>query len=362
MAVQEHLEILKSGKENWNNWMTGNWNEISTLEYRVREGIAKVVPKTRADLSGIDLKEFGNLSGFTFYKTDLSYSNISNLKFDGCNFRKANLCGSIFRDTQFLNSNFDKCMMLHTTGHNAHFTNCSLFGANLGSSNFYKAKFTNCNLTQSSIGWTQLIETEFHSSELSYTRAYGTSVWNCNFIDSHQKNIRINKEGEPLISVDDIEIAQFIHLMLTNKKIKNVISTLTSKVVLILGRFTEERLSVLREIKEILRERNYVPVLFDFEPSINRDITETVSTIAHLSKFIIADLTSAKSIPQELSHIIPNLPSVTIQPILLDGEREYGMFEHLERYNWVKEILFYSHDVVHRKEMIMQLVSQIESN
>ena len=57
---------------------------------------------------------------------------------------------------------------------------------------------------------------------------------------------------EPGITIDDIEVAQFIFLMLNNPKIRGVLESVTSKVVLILGRFTEERKKVLDEAFTIL--------------------------------------------------------------------------------------------------------------
>jgi hypothetical protein len=56
----------------------------------------------------------------------------------------------------------------------------------------------------------------------------------------------ITNEDEPEITVDNIEVARFIYLMLHNQKIRDVIDTITSKAVLILGRFTDKRKAVLK--------------------------------------------------------------------------------------------------------------------
>jgi hypothetical protein len=73
-------------------------------------------------------------------------------------------------------------------------------------------------------------------------------------------------------------------------------------------------------------------MIFDFEKATSRDLTETVSTLAHLSRFVIADLSDAKSIPQELGRLVPNLPSLPIQPIIAGSQHAYGMFNDFGGY------------------------------
>jgi hypothetical protein len=130
-------------------------------------------------------------------------------------------------------------------------------------------------------------------------------------------------------------VAQFVYLLLHNEKIRAVVDTITTKAVLILGRFTPERKAVLDALRDELRRCNYLPILFDFNKPAGRDITETVSLLARMARFVVADITDAKSIPQELGVIVPDLPSVPVQPLLLEGSGEYGMFEHFRRYPWV---------------------------
>jgi len=234
-----------------------------------------------------------------------------------------------------------------------------LFGADFREANLCKTDFSQANLCEANLRWTNLsdadlrgadltsailIETNLNSSNLTGCCIYGISAWNVHLQDTVQANLIISLPDQPTITVDNLEVAQFIYLLLNNQKIRDVIDTITSKVILILGRFTPERKVILHALRDELRKHNYSPVLFDFEKPANRDVTETVSTLAHLARFVIADITEPKSIPQELSHIVPFLPSVPIVPLLQVSDHEYGMYEHFISFPWVQPIYHY-HDL-----------------
>ena len=98
--------------------------------------------------------------------------------------------------------------------------------------------------------------------------------------------------------------------------------------------------AVLDALREELRKHNYLPILFDFNVPATRDITETVSLLARMARFVIADLTDPSSIPKELEAIVPGL-AVPVQPLLLEASRPYAMFKDYWKYDWVLPVYRY---------------------
>jgi len=121
-----------------------------------------------------------------------------------------------------------------------------------------------------------------------------------------------------------------------------VITTSTTKVVLILGRFTPGRKAVLDALRNSLHTKDYVPIIFDFDKPASKDTQETITTLARLARFVIADLTEARSIPQEFVSIVEALPSLAIQPLLQRDSEPWGMYDHIQRYPWVLPIQRYT--------------------
>ncbi len=290
MSNEEHLTWLKQGVAAWTWWRQNH-------------------PEIQPDLSE------ANLYGTDLHGANLSATNLSGANLISAYLYEANLAGADLRLASLSQANLS----------GANLCDANLSGANLGGAVFVKTNLTRATLTRCSI--------------------YGISAWDVQLEGAAQDNLIITPPGESTISVDGLEVAQFIYLLLNNQKIRNVIDTITSKVVLILGRFTPERKALLDALRDALCKHNYSPVLFDFEKPDNRDLTETVSILAHLSRFIIVDLTDPSSAPHEVATVIP-YTVVPVQPLLLrepltvDGKvverREYAMFEDLRRrHHWV---------------------------
>src|SRR5262249_7445729 len=161
-------------------------------------------------------------------------------------------------------------------------TIADLGGADLGGADLGGANLTGANLTGASC-----LSTRFVNATLTGCTVYGIAAWDIYLEGTVQTDLRITPRGkEPCITVDNLEVAQFLYLLLHNQKVRNVLDTITSKVVLILGRFSEERKPVLDALREALRNHpnGYIPVLFNFEQPEQKDVVETVKTLAHLAR------------------------------------------------------------------------------
>ena len=291
MAKKEHVKLIRKGVEEWKGW-------------RIKH------PEERPDLRG------ANFRGAILYKANLR----------GADLRRANLRGA------------------------------DLVGANLRETDLNGANLSETKLLNASIERASLVETNLKKADLTNCRIYGISAWNVKVDKATvQSDLVITKEKEPIITVDNLEVAQFIYLLLNNQKIRHVIDTITSKVVLILGRFTPKRKAILDAIRNELRKHDYLPVLFDFEKSARRDIQETITTLAGLARFVIADITAPRSIPQELVKIVESLPSVPVQPLLTHGSKPWGMYGHIERYPSVLKI----HKYKNKKDLLPSLWEKV---
>ncbi len=278
MANQEHLDIFWQGVEKWNRWREKH-------------------PEIQPDLGG---------------------ANLSN-----ADFSKVNLSGAYLGRTNF---------------HRTKLAQANLSKAILKRANLTKADLTEANLTETDFGRAILTQANLSRANMTGCFIYAVSAWDVKLEKTIQLNLVITRSKQPPITVDNIEVAQFIYLLVDNPKIRDAIDAIAKKAVLILGRFTPERKAVLDALKETLRAYGYLPILFDFDKPSSQDLTETVSTLAHLSRFILVDLTDPSSAPYEVGTIASN----HIRPIQAlfrpsdEAKRVFAMFPDLvRRYHWV---------------------------
>jgi uncharacterized protein YjbI with pentapeptide repeats len=282
----------------------------------------------RANLRGADLSEAklqaADLRGADLHDADLHGADLSEAKLHRVNLSKANLSGADLREASLRGANLS----------GANLSGANMFRADLFKADLVEGDLCGANLIGANLTGANLVEADFANANLTSCYIYGVSAWKLKLDGAQQKDLVITALGEATITVDNIGVAQFVYLLLHNQKIRDVIETITSKAVLILGRFTVERKAVLDTLREELRNRGYLPILFDFEGSVNRSTDETITLLARMARFVIADVSDAKSVLQELRGIVPNLPSVPVQPIIVSTQDEPGMFDYYRPYPW----------------------------
>jgi uncharacterized protein YjbI with pentapeptide repeats len=296
MADETQVEILRNGYEVWNDWRDHN-------------------PGVRPDLSCTILDD-----------ADLHGANLKNADLTHAILHRANLCEADLSHAELVGTNFCEAKL----------RDACLRRADLHRANLHSADLTRADLTGADLERAVLVQTTVEGARFSGAKVYGVSAWDLIGIPADSTQLVVTQADQPTVTVSDLEVAQFIYLLINNAKIRRVIDTVTAKAVLILGRFTEERKEILYAIRDGLSAEGYVPIIFDFDKPATRKLTETMSTLAHLARFVVADITDPKSIPQELMMIIPQLPSVPVQPIVLAGKEEWALFADLR---WTGRIL-----------------------
>jgi uncharacterized protein YjbI with pentapeptide repeats len=397
MANPEHLDILlRQGVDAWNAWRTQKppvrpdlsrtklGGNLWTMDL---SGALKGANLSGADLHGANLSKAGlikaNLIGAdlgrahlveaNLQEADLRQANLNGAKLSGANLNRANLSKANLwmanlreasldladlseADLWMANLNRAKLLMAKVIGAN-------LSEANLRQTDLRSANLSGADLRQADLSEAKMLETNLVDATLTDCRIYGISAWGVKLsAGTIQRGLIITRLNEAEVATDGLEVAQFIYLLLHHENLQRVIDTITSKVVLILGRFSiPERKQVLDALRNELRKpgRCYVPVVFDFEKPTSRTTDETITLLARMARFVIADISDAKSVLQELRGIVPDNPTLPVQPIIVAGQEEPGMFDFFKRYPWFLEAHRYDNSsqlLVHLNDRVIDPV------
>jgi uncharacterized protein YjbI with pentapeptide repeats len=299
----------------------------------------------KAILSGANLREpdlsGANLSGANLPGADLSGAKLSGANLSGADLSGAKLSEANLHEANLHEANLSGADLTKASLSGARFEKANLSEVNLCRADLSRAQLTKADLSRADLTYATLVEADLTDANLTGCRIYGVSAWGLKLEETKQKSLIITTGDEPEITVDNIEVAQFIYLMLHNEKIRDILDTIGRKGVLLLGRFTEGRLEILEKLREKLRNLGFVPMVFNFDKPETKDFTETVRLLAGMSHFVIVDITNPRSAPLELQATVPDY-MVPFAPILQDGEPPFAMFVDLQRkYHWVLNVIEY---------------------
>ena len=265
------------------------------------------------------------LSGAILQEANLCQATLWLARSERAVFEKAKLRGANCRGANFFDANLVE----------ADLAGANLRNADLNSADLFRAELSGANLTEADLSHASLVEARIEGAVLTRCRVYGVAAWGMNGAPKDQSGLIITPKDEPAIIVGDLDVAQFIYLLRRNyQKIRQVISTVGERGVLLLGRFADDRKSILEAVAEKLRGFGYLPIIFDFSKIPGQDYTETVLTLAGLSRFVIADITKPKSLPQEAQAIIPNM-KIAFLRIMQSGEEAWSMAADHDLFDWV---------------------------
>jgi uncharacterized protein YjbI with pentapeptide repeats len=376
MANAGHIDLVRDRIESWNDWRRKNTKIVPDFSGAdLSELNLAGADLGKADLAGARLAganlSGANLSRAKLFRADLSQADLSRATLFKANLSQADLAGANLNSADLSGAFLIRANLSGATLHGA-----CLKGANLGQASLFRAKLVKANLSQASLFksdlseadlseadleganlqeavlertnlrsarlananlcFATLLKTNLEGAVLDKCAVYGTSLWDVNLADSRQRDLDIMPAQQPVLSVDSLQTAQLVGMLLHHENARYEVFSITLNTVLVIGRFPPERAPVLTAIKEALRQREYSPLVLDFHLPGSGDKNEIVKTLGRMSRFIVADLTGDKRIAETLDAVVHFLPSVPIQPIGQAGSEQAAAGSHYHRYRWVQ--------------------------
>jgi len=375
MASQGHVVLLRASVNEWNDWRSKNPSIVPDLSgaelgelnlagahlHRANLAGAHLTGTrlvganlTRASLFRADCGEANfsraflaraNLSQAELIKADLrgadlsvSYlvrSNLSGANLSGANLRSANLGqASLFRAVLF-RASLNQASLFKADLSEADLSEASLEGASLQSATLEKANLHKAGIFNANLCSALLVGANLENAVLDNCSVYGVSVCAANVKGTRQNDLDIMPVDEPVVTVDDLGAAEMLGLLVHQEKLQSKVHALELNAVLIIGGFPPDRKPVLEAVKRALREREYIPIVMDFQVPGARNLTETIKILGRASRFVIADTTGDAGVSEVLDSIVHYLPSVPIQPIIGHDHYSPDVARHFRKFSWV---------------------------
>ena len=346
MANPEHLEILKQGVEVWNEWRKKN----PDLKPDLSGAILVNTYLHRVNLRKADLFK-ANLSEAILDSADLREADLREASLFGTTFESANLRRADLRSASLVGAFLDHTILVRAKLNGADLWGASLEGAylieadlrdtNLFRAYFWGAHLKRANLERAMLRYACLVNADLRGAIISNSPVYGISAWDIRTDEkTRQESLLITPWDENGITVDDLEIAQFLYMVINNEKLGHFVKVMRTSAVLILGSFgNDQSQALLEKLKKELSARGFIPIIFNFDISETNFPMETVRTLALLSNFIVIDLSEPAGQLAEMAALVPDTFVPFIQ-IACEGSHVTWMLKGPQ--SWVSKIIRYS--------------------
>jgi uncharacterized protein YjbI with pentapeptide repeats len=358
MANKKHLDLMKQGGKIWNRWReTSGEKEPDLSGANLRGADLRNVDSSWVNLMEANLQEAklawanlrranlrkANLRQAILREANLSWSNLSWANLREAYLRRANLRKADLSWANLKEANLREADLRETDLHEADLRSANLRDTDLKEANlreaylsdatFRSADLSGVDLRDADLRGAQFFKSDLTAANLSGCHVYGLSSWE-NILNetTNQQDLILTDWDEPIVSIDDLAIAQFLYLLLHNPKIPHLFQTLPSQLAILLGRFGPERKVLLDVLRNALRQHDYLPVLLDFHRPANQDFTHLITALTRLARFIIVDFTQPKTILNSAVYII-RTTLLPFQPIFTQADQqEPPMLQTLRRH------------------------------
>ncbi|MFQ5628270.1 MAG: pentapeptide repeat-containing protein [bacterium] len=278
MADKHQLRIIKRGAEAWNAWRREN---------------PKVVPDlSRADLSNQKLMA-AHLRG----------ANLEGVNFNRANLGSANLSKADLRHAKLQHTRLSQVNLLDADLSYADLSGAWLNDSILIEANFFRANLTDAKLINARLSGAILIGTNLQNANLKDSAVQSIFAWGIKMKGTNQTNLVVSHPKMPKIIVDNLEIAQLVHLRLYKENYSRHFNPIPEKIIVLLGHFSKTRSKVLANIQDNIRQHGFIPLKVDCDESTTPNF-DTLTALTSLAQCIIVDATEPCAAMKTLQDIV----------------------------------------------------------
>jgi uncharacterized protein YjbI with pentapeptide repeats len=231
-----------------------------------------------------------NLEGATLILADLLGAVLNQANLEGASFFGAFLFGTRLKSARLKGANLLSASL----------TGADLSGADLSSSylmnaNFHDAVLSGANLSGADLTAASLVGARVDGAVFDGCLIHGISAWGMEGTPRLQRRLVLTPRSELPVSLDDLELAQLLSLVLYGRRISSLLHCDSSGVLLVLGRFRGVRAEIAQLLERLLTGRGLAPVWIDLDRPAWREGLKAVRPLFRIARAAVVDFSGLRS-------------------------------------------------------------------